>query len=121
MPLYDFECEDCGTIFEVFMKREETYPECPLCSSPKVIKLPSLFGFQDKSSFRAERERAILKRAKDYLLEGKLRDAQRFLEKARDLHPTDRVKRLSEKIAEKRPPQEGFFVKPEAVIIKKKR
>lgn len=120
MPLYEFECESCGAIFEVFLKKDEPYPECPLCHSSKIIKLPSLFGFQDKSAYRSARERAILQRARDYLQDGKLRDAQRFLEKARAFHPTDKVKQLSEKLAERRAPKEGFLIKPEAVIIKKK-
>lgn len=120
MPLYEFECESCGTIFEVFLKRDEPYPECPLCKSPQIIKLPSLFGFQDKSAYRSARETAILQRAREYLQDGKYRDAQRFLEKAQAFHPTDKVKRLSQGLAEKRPPTEGFLIKPEAVIIKKK-
>lgn len=120
MPIYEFQCEDCGHFFEKIMKREEDFPFCPNCNSDKVFKVPSLFAFQDKSTYKAERERAILKRARDYLIDGKIRDAQRFLQKAKEFHPSDRIKRISEKLSEKKPPKGGFLIKPEIAIAKKK-
>ncbi|MFN4132177.1 MAG: FmdB family zinc ribbon protein [Caldimicrobium sp.] len=120
MPIYEFQCETCGQLFERLMRRDEDFPPCPSCGSDKVIKVPSLFGFQDKSAYNAERERAILKRTRDYLMDGKIRDAQRFLEKAKEFHPSDKIKRISERLSEKKPPKGGFLVKPEVAIVKKK-
>lgn len=120
MPLYEFECEACGKIFEVLMKRDEGFPSCPSCGSTEIIKVPSLFGFQDKSAYREGRERAILKRVRDYLIDGKLKDAKRFIEKAKEFHHTDRIKRLSETLSETKPPKGGFMIKREATILKKK-
>jgi len=120
MPIFEFECESCGGIFEVLMKREEEFPPCPFCGSQEVLKVPSIFGFQDKAAFRKNREEAILKRTREYLVDGKVRDAKRFLEKAKEFQPTDKVKRLSEALSQVRPPKGSFLIKREATIYKKK-
>ncbi len=120
MPIYEFECENCGHRFESLQKRDEEFPPCPECGSKDVIKVPSIFGFQDRISYRETRERAIMKRLRDYLIDGKIKDAQKFMEKARNLQPTDRVKKIADKLSEARPPKGAFVVKPEAVIKKKK-
>ncbi|MFN3407216.1 MAG: FmdB family zinc ribbon protein, partial [Caldimicrobium sp.] len=62
MPIYEFQCEECGTIFEKLMKRDEDFPPCPNCNSTEVVKMPSLFGFQDKVTYRTKRKEAILRR-----------------------------------------------------------
>lgn len=121
MPIYEFQCKNCEHCFEKLMSYEEDYPSCPNCGSNDVFKLPSIFGFKDNSQYKHDRERAIIKRTKDYLKDGKIRDAQNFLNKAKEFHPTDKIKRLCEKISEKKPPKGGFLVKPELAIIKKKR
>lgn len=40
MPTYDYQCQDCGHIFEVFatLKQKEAglQPECPECHSDKT-------------------------------------------------------------------------------------
>lgn len=118
MPIYEFYCENCGHIFEVLLSPQAEFPPCPLCNSQEVTKVPSIFAFQDKSARRAERERAILKRASDYLKDGKLKDAKNFLEKAKMYHPTDNIKRLSEALQKVKPPSGGFLIKPEVVITK---
>lgn len=120
MPLFEFQCENCGQVFEALLHHGEDYPPCPHCASPEVLKLPSVFAYQNKALRREERERAILKRASDYLKDGKLKDAKNFLQKAVALHPTDKIKRLSENLERKRPPKGGFLIKPEAIITKKK-
>ena len=45
MPLYEYECRDCGQEFEelVSINSEET-PPCPECGSTHVEKQMSLFG-----------------------------------------------------------------------------
>lgn len=40
MPTYDYQCQDCGHVFEVFatFKQKEAgfKPECPECHSPET-------------------------------------------------------------------------------------
>ncbi len=121
MPIYEFRCEVCGEVFESLQKIGEDFPPCPKCKSTQVIKLPSIFGFQDKSARVSARERAILKRARDYLIDGKVGEARRFLEKAKEFYPTDTIKKLSDKLAEKKAVKGGYISKTEYVITKKKR
>jgi len=102
------------------MKHGEDFPPCPKCGSANVIKVPSVFGFVDRTARVAEREKAILKRARDYLIDGKVRDAQRFLQKAKEYYPTDRIKKLSDKLAERKPVKGGYLSRTEVVIKKKK-
>ncbi len=98
----------------------EDFPPCPKCGSKQVLKVPSVFSFKDASSTRVARESAILKRARDYLIDGKFKDAQRFLEKAKEFHPTDRIKKLSDALSERKPTPGYFVSKPEVIITKKK-
>lgn len=46
MPLYDYQCEKCGHIFEVLELKEEDNKErkCPKCQSTEVKKLPAAFA-----------------------------------------------------------------------------
>ncbi len=120
MPIYEFRCEICGKVFEALQKMGEDFPSCPQCGAKEVMKLPSIFAFRDRSAYRSERERAILKRARDYLIDGKVKDARRFLEKAKEFHPTDKIKKLSDTLAERKPIKGGYISKPEVVITKKK-
>ncbi|MCS7199367.1 MAG: zinc ribbon domain-containing protein [Caldimicrobium sp.] len=120
MPLYEFQCEQCGEIFEALLGLNEAYPPCPSCKSSEILKLPSLFAFQDRASFRKERERAILKRASEYLKDGKIGEAKKFLEKAQKFNPSDKVKRLAETLEKRKSPKGGFLIKPEVTILKRK-
>ncbi len=46
MPLYDFQCRNCGFIFEAFAKYEEHARPCPECRHPfatRVISCGSSF------------------------------------------------------------------------------
>ncbi len=39
MPTYEFECQDCGQVFEQAMtmtEHDEKSPKCPKCGSEKV-------------------------------------------------------------------------------------
>jgi putative FmdB family regulatory protein len=38
MPIYVFECSQCGTVYERFMKVDEKYDilECPSCGETKI-------------------------------------------------------------------------------------
>jgi len=51
MPLYEFECESCGTRFEKIQKFTDPTPEvCPHCSKGPVKKLFSSPAIQFKGS-----------------------------------------------------------------------
>ena len=120
MPIYEFRCEVCGEIFERLMKMGEDFPPCPRCGEKRVMKLPSIFGFQDAAGYRSERERAVLKRARDYLVDGKVKEAQRFLSLAQEYVKTDAVKKLHDTLSERRPVKGGYLSRTEVVIKKKK-
>ncbi|HFC97243.1 MAG TPA: zinc ribbon domain-containing protein [Thermosulfurimonas dismutans] len=120
MPIYEFRCEVCGEIFERLMKMGEEFPPCPRCGESRVLKLPSLFGFQDAADFRAERERAILKRARDYLIDGKVGEARRFLSRAQEYVRTDRIRKLHDQLSQRKPVSGGYVSRTEVIIKKKK-
>ncbi len=120
MPIYEFRCEICGYIFEKIQKIDDPWPNCPKCGEDKVFKLPSIFGFTDAASFRAEREQAILRRARDYLIDGKVKDAKRFLAKAQEYVKTDRINKLSEALNKRKPIKGGYISRTELVVTKKK-
>ena len=45
MPIYEYNCPDCGNLFSHLHKRlGEAAPECPKCSSKKVKKQFSTFA-----------------------------------------------------------------------------
>ncbi len=46
MPIYEFYCEDCHTIFNFFSKRVNTerIPACPKCTRPRLARQVSLFS-----------------------------------------------------------------------------
>lgn len=51
MPLYDYQCDECGHIFEVKRKRTDPEPEtCPKCGKPNPRRAISATSFQLKGS-----------------------------------------------------------------------
>jgi putative FmdB family regulatory protein len=46
MPVYEFYCPDCHTIFNFFSRRvdTETRPDCPRCGRPDLARQASLFA-----------------------------------------------------------------------------
>ncbi|MCB1187967.1 zinc ribbon domain-containing protein [bacterium] len=51
MPLYDFQCEACGKVFEVERSMTDTSTEtCPKCGSKKTVKVFSSAGISFKGS-----------------------------------------------------------------------
>ena len=46
MPIYEFYCEDCDTIYNFFSRRidTETQPHCPKCSREKLERMVSMFA-----------------------------------------------------------------------------
>jgi putative FmdB family regulatory protein len=98
MPIYEYECADCGGIFEVILHIGGAPPSCPSCGSPKcrrLIGIPAVHVKVDHATARIE------KRVKDYLKDGKVSDAVRFADKAASVVKSDRVKRVAEKLHEK--------------------
>ncbi len=43
MPIYEYKCEKCGEVVEVFHQApgQETLPACPVCGSKNLAKLLS--------------------------------------------------------------------------------
>ena len=51
MPIYEYKCQDCGSIFEHFQKiSDKDIDICTVCSKGKVKKLISSSGFRLKGS-----------------------------------------------------------------------
>lgn len=51
MPIYEYECQSCGKVFERLQKISDPNPEkCDLCGQGPVKKLISLSGFILKGS-----------------------------------------------------------------------
>jgi len=41
MPLFDYQCEKCGSVSEVLLNVSSGPPQCVYCGSPKMKKLVS--------------------------------------------------------------------------------
>lgn len=50
MPIYEFQCDDCGHQFEMLQKINEELPACAACHNSNVRKLVSSPSFQLKGS-----------------------------------------------------------------------
>ncbi|MFO7899363.1 MAG: zinc ribbon domain-containing protein [Planctomycetota bacterium] len=44
MPIYEFNCKDCGRDCEVLVRGSSTEPTCPDCGSDRLEKKLSLFA-----------------------------------------------------------------------------
>ena len=51
MPIYEFYCKECNTIFNFFSKTVNTTkkPMCPKCETNRLTKQISLFAFTGKA------------------------------------------------------------------------
>mgnify|MGYP001547379544 FL=1 len=49
MPIYEYQCQDCGTTFE-YLVMGKADPECSDCQSKKVCRLMSTCGFFSKGA-----------------------------------------------------------------------
>ena len=98
MPLYEYECAGCGEIFEVILAVGKASPPCPECGGRecrKLIGAPAVHIKGDQATGRIE------KRVKDYLIDGKVKDAVRFADKAASMVKSDRVRRIADKLHQK--------------------
>ena len=52
MPIYEFICQDCNTIFNFFSRHvnTDTRPDCPKCGRKQMKRLPSSFAAMTKTS-----------------------------------------------------------------------
>ena len=52
MPIYEFYCKDCNTIFNFFSKTINTNkkPKCPKCKTSTLSRQMSAFAFTDKAT-----------------------------------------------------------------------
>ncbi len=52
MPIYDYQCSDCGKTYDVFHKVREVEEDvvCPHCNSTKHVRLISAPSFSMKGS-----------------------------------------------------------------------
>ena len=49
MPLYEYRCEECGTVSEINHRMSDPAPtDCPACGAPKLSKQISAAGFRLK-------------------------------------------------------------------------
>jgi putative FmdB family regulatory protein len=50
MPIYEYQCEKCETVFEkIFFAGDKEVVNCPRCGSDEVIKLMSACSFMGAS------------------------------------------------------------------------
>jgi len=61
MPIYEFECSKCQTVYERVMKVDEDYLvlECPSCGATKPKKLATAFRTNAWSSFLDGMEKKV--------------------------------------------------------------
>ncbi len=52
MPLYEFECLDCGQYFEALV-RDATPPACPECQGRNLEQLLSMFSVNSEATRQA--------------------------------------------------------------------
>jgi putative FmdB family regulatory protein len=51
MPIYEYQCQDCGHEFEAMQKMSEArLVDCPVCGKPELKKMVSAAGFKLKGS-----------------------------------------------------------------------
>jgi putative FmdB family regulatory protein len=51
MPIYEYQCDECGHLFEEMKKRTDPEPaECPQCGAPKPRRAISRTGFKLKGN-----------------------------------------------------------------------
>jgi len=56
MPIYEFECEDCGTVFEEFLLRKDEEVVCKNCKSKNIKRLISSVAFKTGGKFVSSKE-----------------------------------------------------------------
>ena len=44
MPKYSYQCDECGSRYEIWHGMTEEHTECKYCSAASVVRIPSLLG-----------------------------------------------------------------------------
>ncbi len=72
MPIYEYECSDCGHKLETLQKMSEApLVECPACEQPGLRKLISAAGFRlggsgwYETDFKKDKQRNVHKKDKE--------------------------------------------------------
>ncbi|MFZ5979345.1 MAG: FmdB family zinc ribbon protein [Candidatus Zixiibacteriota bacterium] len=50
MPMYEYQCTECGFKFDELVKSSDETVPCPKCQSEKTFRLISMFSAQGTSS-----------------------------------------------------------------------
>lgn len=85
MPVYEFYCERCNTIYKFFSKRVDTekIPNCPTCKDIKLIRRPSLFA----AVLRSKDDATDIPRIDESKMERVLSELTRDAEKIKEDDP----------------------------------
>lgn len=51
MPIFEFQCEECGEVFEELVLRSDAEVKCKRCKGTKVQKLISKVAFKSGNTF----------------------------------------------------------------------
>lgn len=99
MPIYEFYCRDCHTIFSFFSRSIDTTtsPACPKCGAPRLTRQVSLFAVTGKAREKSETEdlpidesqmakaMAVLEKEADRIDENDPRQAANLMRKLSDM------------------------------------
>jgi len=98
MPIYEFYCKDCHTIYNFFSKTMNTkkVPGCPKCRNPKLTKQVSLFtvtGRAEENSMddlpidesKMEKAMAMMAKEAENINEDDPRQAAKLMRKLTDM------------------------------------
>ena len=99
MPIYEFYCRDCHTIFSFFSKTidTETCPACPKCRAPRLTRQVSVFAVTGKAREKSETDdlpidesqmakaMAVLEKEADRIDENDPRQAANLMRKLSDM------------------------------------
>jgi putative FmdB family regulatory protein len=82
MPIYEFFCPDCNTIFNFFSRRINTdsQPDCPRCGRKKIRKMRSTFATIGKAAEENDPLAGMDETKMERAFEGLLREAENINE-----------------------------------------
>lgn len=98
MPIYEFYCEECNTLFNFFSRTINTQkiPSCPRCANPRLKRKVSLFavtGRAEENSMddlpmdasKMERAMEMMAREAEHINEDDPRQAAKLMRKLTDM------------------------------------
>lgn len=86
MPIYEFYCPDCHTVFSFFAQSTSVRkrPDCPKCGHPKLEKRPSTFAFVKGGEGDADEDDDLFGGIDETRLEGAMESMAGDLERMGD-------------------------------------